>query len=231
MTLAEAHGRRAADAALRLAARPGAPQRALRRPSRHRAGARGRAASWSACLERALAEPELLEHLRDAHPPRAPSRRDRSASSTPCSSAAGCARDRRARSRLGAAAWIGWAWLPHLLTPACVWRGPRGEPPPRADLRRRPRPGVDAARARRARATAGVRATFFLVGERARARARRRAPHGRRGPRGRQPLVVAPQPLALRAARDGERDRPRPRAAGRAARARRPATSGRRGAW
>ena len=27
---------------------------------------------------------------------------------------------------LGAAAWIGWAWLPHLATPVCTWRGPRG---------------------------------------------------------------------------------------------------------
>ena len=26
---------------------------------------------------------------------------------------------------LGAAGWVGWAWLPHLFTPACAWRGPR----------------------------------------------------------------------------------------------------------
>jgi peptidoglycan/xylan/chitin deacetylase (PgdA/CDA1 family) len=67
---------------------------------------------------------------------------------------------------LGAAAWIGWAWLPHLLTPTCVWRGPRGRrclaltfddgPDPRWTAR-----VLDVLEAH------GVRATFFLVGERA----------------------------------------------------------------
>ena len=66
----------------------------------------------------------------------------------------------------GAAAWVGWAWLPHLLTPACAWRGPRGGrrvaltfddgPDPRWTPRL-----LDALGA------AGVRGTFFLVGERA----------------------------------------------------------------
>jgi len=67
---------------------------------------------------------------------------------------------------LGAAAWIGWAWLPHLLTPACVWRGP-------GDARRIALTfddGPDPAWTPRVLdrlAAGGVRATFFVVGERA----------------------------------------------------------------
>jgi peptidoglycan-N-acetylglucosamine deacetylase len=67
---------------------------------------------------------------------------------------------------LGAAAWVGWAWLPHLLTPACAWRGPRDRrrialtfddgPDPRWTPR-----VLDVLGA------AGVRGTFFLIGERA----------------------------------------------------------------
>jgi peptidoglycan/xylan/chitin deacetylase (PgdA/CDA1 family) len=67
---------------------------------------------------------------------------------------------------LGAALWVGWAWLPHLLTPACIWRGPR-------HLRRLALTfddGPDPTWTPRLLDTlgaAGVPATFFLVGERA----------------------------------------------------------------
>jgi peptidoglycan/xylan/chitin deacetylase (PgdA/CDA1 family) len=67
---------------------------------------------------------------------------------------------------LGAAVWVGWAWLPHLLTPACAWRGPAGGrrlaltfddgPDPRWTPRL-----LDAL------AAVGVRGTFFPIGERA----------------------------------------------------------------
>jgi peptidoglycan/xylan/chitin deacetylase (PgdA/CDA1 family) len=67
---------------------------------------------------------------------------------------------------VGAAAWVGWAWLPHLLTPACAWRGPRDgrrlaltfDDGPDSDCTPRVLDLLGAARAR---------ATFFLVGERA----------------------------------------------------------------
>jgi peptidoglycan/xylan/chitin deacetylase (PgdA/CDA1 family) len=69
-------------------------------------------------------------------------------------------------------AWVGYAWAPHLLTPWCIWRAPRGAgrrialtfddgPDPEFTPR-----VLDILAAR------GVRATFFLVGERA-----ARAPH------------------------------------------------------
>lgn len=67
---------------------------------------------------------------------------------------------------LGAAAWVGWAWLPHLLTPACVWRGPRGVR--RLALTFDDGPDPDwTPRVLDTLAEAGVRATFFLLGERA----------------------------------------------------------------
>jgi peptidoglycan/xylan/chitin deacetylase (PgdA/CDA1 family) len=67
----------------------------------------------------------------------------------------------------GALAWIGYAWVPHLFTPLGVWRAPRGAgrrialtfddgPDPEFTPR-----VLDTLAAR------GVRATFFLVGERA----------------------------------------------------------------
>jgi peptidoglycan/xylan/chitin deacetylase (PgdA/CDA1 family) len=65
-----------------------------------------------------------------------------------------------------AGVWIGYAWLPHLLTPACVWRGPR-------HLRRIALTFDDGPdphwtpRVLDTLAAADVRATFFLVGERA----------------------------------------------------------------
>jgi peptidoglycan/xylan/chitin deacetylase (PgdA/CDA1 family) len=67
----------------------------------------------------------------------------------------------------GALAWIGYAWAPHLLTPLCAWRAPRGAgrrialtfddgPDPEFTPR-----VLDLLAARR------VRGTVFLVGERA----------------------------------------------------------------
>jgi peptidoglycan-N-acetylglucosamine deacetylase len=67
---------------------------------------------------------------------------------------------------LGAAAWVGWAWLPHLFTPACVWRGPRTGRRLALTFDDGPDPGWTP-RVLDALAAAGVRATFFLVGERA----------------------------------------------------------------
>jgi peptidoglycan/xylan/chitin deacetylase (PgdA/CDA1 family) len=67
---------------------------------------------------------------------------------------------------LGTAAWVGWAWLPHLLTPACTWRGPRTT----RQLALTFDDGPDPAWTPRVLDTlgnAGVRGTFFLVGERA----------------------------------------------------------------
>jgi peptidoglycan/xylan/chitin deacetylase (PgdA/CDA1 family) len=67
---------------------------------------------------------------------------------------------------LGAAAWVGWAWVPHLLTPACAWRGPRG--PRRLALTFDDGPDPDwTPRVLDVLRDAGARATFFLVGERA----------------------------------------------------------------
>ena len=67
---------------------------------------------------------------------------------------------------LGAAAWVGWAWVPHLVTPACTWRGPR-------DGRRLALTfddGPDAVWTERILdilAEKHAHASFFLVGERA----------------------------------------------------------------
>lgn len=66
-----------------------------------------------------------------------------------------------------ALAWVGYAWAPHLVTPLCVWRAPRGAgrrialtfddgPDPEFTPR-----VLDILAAR------GVRASFFLVGARA----------------------------------------------------------------
>ena len=56
-------GGRHAAPPLRLAARPGAAQRALRGAGRDRAR-RAQAGSWTSLFEHALREPDLLEHLR-----------------------------------------------------------------------------------------------------------------------------------------------------------------------
>jgi peptidoglycan-N-acetylglucosamine deacetylase len=67
---------------------------------------------------------------------------------------------------LGAVAWVGWAWLPHLLTPACAWRGPRDRRRIALTFDDGPDP-VWTPRLLDALGAAGVRGTFFLVGERA----------------------------------------------------------------
>ena len=67
---------------------------------------------------------------------------------------------------LGAAAWVGWAWLPHLLTPACTWRGPHTMRRLALTFDDGPDP-VWTPRVLDALGNAGVRGTFFLVGERA----------------------------------------------------------------
>lgn len=67
---------------------------------------------------------------------------------------------------IGTGAWVAWAWLPHLLTPACVWCGPRSgrrialtfDDGPDATWTPRVLDLLKAAR---------VNATFFLIGERA----------------------------------------------------------------
>jgi peptidoglycan/xylan/chitin deacetylase (PgdA/CDA1 family) len=66
----------------------------------------------------------------------------------------------------GAAAWLAWAWVPHLLTPACVWRGPRGTRRLALTFDDGPDPEWTP-RVLDALGRAGVPATFFLVGERA----------------------------------------------------------------
>jgi peptidoglycan-N-acetylglucosamine deacetylase len=63
-------------------------------------------------------------------------------------------------------AWVGYAWLPHLLTPGCVWRGPRRA----RRIALTFDDGPDTAwtpRILETLAATGARATFFLVGERA----------------------------------------------------------------
>jgi peptidoglycan-N-acetylglucosamine deacetylase len=67
---------------------------------------------------------------------------------------------------LGAAAWMGWAWLPHLVTPACIWRGPRTGRRLALTFDDGPDPEWTP-RVLDVLGAAGVRATFFLVGERA----------------------------------------------------------------
>ena len=67
---------------------------------------------------------------------------------------------------VGTGAFIAWAWLPHLLTPACTWRGPRRGR--RLALTFDDGPDPDwTPRVLDVLAAAGVRATFFLIGERA----------------------------------------------------------------
>src|SRR5207247_1317366 len=67
---------------------------------------------------------------------------------------------------VGAAAWVGYAWLPHLLTPLCARRGPRTGR--RVALSFDDGPDPDwTARVLEILAKHDVSATFFLVGERA----------------------------------------------------------------
>jgi peptidoglycan/xylan/chitin deacetylase (PgdA/CDA1 family) len=67
---------------------------------------------------------------------------------------------------LGAAAWLGWAWVPHLVTPVCVWRGPRAGRRLALTFDDGPDPEWTP-RVLDLLGGAGVRATFFLIGERA----------------------------------------------------------------
>jgi peptidoglycan-N-acetylglucosamine deacetylase len=67
---------------------------------------------------------------------------------------------------LGAAAWVGWAWLPHLITPACVWRGPRRGRRLALTFDDGPDPAWTP-RVLDVLGASGVRATFFFIGERA----------------------------------------------------------------
>lgn len=67
---------------------------------------------------------------------------------------------------LGAAAWVGWAWVPHLATPACTWRGPRTGRRVALTFDDGPDPEWTP-RVLDLLAAAGVRATFFVIGERA----------------------------------------------------------------
>lgn len=67
---------------------------------------------------------------------------------------------------VAAGAWVGYAWLPHLATLASVWRGPRH--PRRIALTFDDGPdSLWTPRVLDLLAAHGVRATFFLVGERA----------------------------------------------------------------
>ena len=67
---------------------------------------------------------------------------------------------------LGAAAWVAWAWVPHLATPACTWRGPRTARRLALTFDDAPDPEWTP-RVLDVLAAAAVRATFFVIGERA----------------------------------------------------------------
>lgn len=67
---------------------------------------------------------------------------------------------------LGAAGWVGWAWVPHLVTPACTWRGPREGRRIALTFDDGPDPEWTP-RVLDLLAEAGVPATFFTIGERA----------------------------------------------------------------
>src|SRR5262249_42556484 len=116
-------GRRAADAVLRLAARAGAVQRALRLPDGHRAR-RALAARPGAAARPRPGRPRRARALARAAPARPPARRHR-ADRGPRARRPPPARMIGRALALGAAAWVGWAWVPHLATVACTWRAPR----------------------------------------------------------------------------------------------------------
>ena len=67
---------------------------------------------------------------------------------------------------LGAAAWIGWAWVPHLATPLCTWRGPRTARRVALTFDDGPDPEWTP-RVLDILAAHATRATFFVIGERA----------------------------------------------------------------
>ena len=66
----------------------------------------------------------------------------------------------------GAAAWVGYAWLPHLATPLCVWRAARAGKRVALTFDDGPDPEWTP-RVLDVLGRRGVPATFFLVGERA----------------------------------------------------------------
>lgn len=66
----------------------------------------------------------------------------------------------------GAAAWVAWAWVPHLFTPACAWRGARDDRRIALTFDDGPDPEWTP-RVLDLLGAAGVRGTFFLIGERA----------------------------------------------------------------
>jgi peptidoglycan-N-acetylglucosamine deacetylase len=67
---------------------------------------------------------------------------------------------------LGVAAWVGYAWLPHLAMPLCAWRGARDARRVALTFDDGPDPAWTS-RVLDILAAHGVRATFFLVGQRA----------------------------------------------------------------
>lgn len=67
---------------------------------------------------------------------------------------------------LATGAWVGYAWLPHLLTPACVWRGPRADRSIALTFDDGPDPDWTP-RVLRVLEAHQVAATFFLIGARA----------------------------------------------------------------
>ena len=76
------------------------------------------------------------------------------------------ARTLRVAAGLGAVAWVGYAWLPHLAAPLCAWRGRRGDRRVALTFD----DGPDATWTPRVLDILGahaVPATFFLVGQRA----------------------------------------------------------------
>ena len=63
-------------------------------------------------------------------------------------------------------AWVGYAWLPHLVTPLCAWRGGRGGRRVALTFDDGPDPAWTP-RVLEILGAHGVSASFFLVGERA----------------------------------------------------------------
>src|SRR5207245_6406999 len=149
---------------VRLAPRAGTTERTIRRAGRDRP--RGAHALGAEAAPRTRAQ--------RTGPARAPAHED---AAPPASGRDPTDRRRRARARPGAmilgrlavgaaAAWAAYTWGAHLLTPGCVWRGPA--------TRRRIAltfdDGPDPIWSERTLAVldrAAVRASFFLVGERA----------------------------------------------------------------
>src|SRR5262249_31612038 len=130
----------------------------------HRAGRalapRARAAARARARRAGIARASARRRPSRPPSPRGPAHRGRGGRAQPALLVIGRALG------LGAAAWIGWAGVPHLFTPACAWRGPRGARRLALTFDDGPDPAwtprvLDRLAAR------DVRATFFVVGERA----------------------------------------------------------------